>query len=918
MKRLLHGLALMTAFLLSWPLAAQELQERYGDARPVVIVCDWEKPPYEFLDDNGNPAGSNIDIMQAVMQRLGLPCKFVMKEWNIALKTFERGDADLILANGGRYRMAPYVVSQNIVNYNRICVALCDDTVGMVPLQKLQREGAVFKPGDYSALYFRDGDSTTLAYMDFQTPKVALTGLLAGDYKYFIWGEEPLKWKIKELNLEGISLADVSIPVSEIHIIGRDRELIEAIDDEYSRMKQSGGIEDIQLKWAHLDRTDTASAPSALLIFVALVLLAVSCLVFNRLAHARVLRVTRSSTELNEMMLRALHMGNFDVMVYDIRRDHITNSYGNILPPEGLTLEEFTERIHPDQRDEFRRKMGRLIEGRERSFELDKKFRAGTSDAARWLNLRGHAIVELDPEGHPAFVVNAIRDVTDAMREDGVVSELVHRYERLSNQPFIAMSFYDSEGWILGTNEQMRALCHYDANNGDAERFWTKVCMFDIPLFRGVYSPDEKNELRVCQHMEYPELGIDIFIEIGIQPMLDDNGDIVNYYVTTDDVSDDRERVLHLRAIDKDICQTNLEITRQLQRLIYLLRKSDRYIMRTDMVHQLISFYQTPDAPEYEHTFDHFLNEMIAEADRPVASSRLYDTVTTTPQTYLVHLMKRSEGQLGSYFQINYNPVCDAKGNIVGREGVSSDITKLYQAREYLSRVTELAKDSTRMKSGFMASMTHELRTPLNAIVGFASILQMDADSADRPEYVRILRNNCDMLQRLIDDIIEASSLTDGPTTVHPQPVNFASAFEDMCMMVHTRMSNPNISFIKDNPYTTYYTTLDTGRIQQVLTNFVINASKFTESGHIRLGYRERDGGLYFFCEDTGCGIPKDKQDIIFERFVKLDEFVQGTGMGLAICKSIVERMGGRIGVDSEGEGRGSTFWMWVPCEHHS
>ena len=121
------------------------------------------------------------------------------------------------------------------------------------------------------------------------------------------------------------------------------------------------------------------------------------------------------------------------------------------------------------------------------------------------------------------------------------------------------------------------------------------------------------------------------------------------------------------------------------------------------------------------------------------------------------------------------------------------------------------------------------------------------------------------------------------------------------------------IEFVKDNPFTTYPATLDVERIQQVLTNFVINAVKFTQEGHIRLGYREQDGGLYFYCEDTGRGIPKDKQTSIFKRFVKLDEFVQGTGLGLAVCKSIAMRMGGRIGVDSEGLGHGSTFWMWIP-----
>ena len=100
-----------------------------------------------------------------------------------------------------------------------------------------------------------------------------------------------------------------------------------------------------------------------------------------------------------------------------------------------------------------------------------------------------------------------------------------------------------------------------------------------------------------------------------------------------------------------------------------------------------------------------------------------------------------------------------------------------------------------------------------------------------------------------------------------------------------------------------------------MLTNFVTNAVKYTHQGHIKVGYREEQEGIYFYCEDTGAGIPKEKQASVFERFVKLNDFVQGTGLGLSICQAIANRCGGRIGVTSEGEGHGSTFWLWVPRE---
>ena len=148
---------------------------------------------------------------------------------------------------------------------------------------------------------------------------------------------------------------------------------------------------------------------------------------------------------------------------------------------------------------------------------------------------------------------------------------------------------------------------------------------------------------------------------------------------------------------------------------------------------------------------------------------------------------------------------------------------------------------------------------------------------------------------------------------IKPEPCDMAQVFNDICQTLAQRVQEPGVEFIQDNPYETFPAVLDKGRIQQVLTNFTTNAVKYTHEGHIKVGYREQDNGIYFYCEDTGAGIPKEKQASVFERFVKLNDFVQGTGLGLSICQAIAERCGGKIGVSSEGEGHGSTFWFWTP-----
>lgn len=509
--RLLMAVAVSLLPLCS--VTADQLTGRYTKQRPLVVVCDWDKAPYEFSDDEGKPAGSNVDVLSRMLDDIGIPYRFVTKEWSNAIKTFERGDADLILANAHRFRGNDKLYATQIINYNRLSVAMTTEPRDIITQKMLEEEGVVLKNGDYTGKYFATTDSATFSRVEYMSPKVALTALLANDCKYFVWGEEPLKWKIKKLNLEGIYLGEVGLPVSEVHIWGRDKELIETLDDNYSRLKQSGELEQILNKWFHPDRVKSETSPVTVYIILSILLLAAICYLFNRLARAHVKSATRNSTLLSEMMYKALQMGNFQVMEYDIANDKFTNCYsGTILPKEGMSLEEFTNRIHPDQREEFAHKMNQLMSGRERRFVLDKRWNVGTEQAPQWLNFQGHAICEYDKYGKPSFIVNAIHDVTHEVEEEQATHNLLNKYESLAQIPVVAVSFYDADGFLIGLNEPMKKLCGISDDSPESKRFWESISMFDIPLFRNIYSKNCKDTLNVSQHMEYPDMGIDRYI----------------------------------------------------------------------------------------------------------------------------------------------------------------------------------------------------------------------------------------------------------------------------------------------------------------------------------------------------------------------------------------------------------------------
>ena len=255
----------------------------------------------------------------------------------------------------------------------------------------------------------------------------------------------------------------------------------------------------------------------------------------------------------------------------------------------------------------------------------------------------------------------------------------------------------------------------------------------------------------------------------------------------------------------------------------------------------------------------------------------------------------------------NYKP----EENEIEIIGINYDITELKETEAELIQARDKAEMMDRLKSAFLANMSHEIRTPLNAIVGFSDLLVETEDLAERQEYIKIVRENNDLLLQLISDILDLSKIEAGTFEFTNGDVDVNLLCEDivrsMCMK-----AKEEVELVLDDHLPVCHVISDRNRIHQVISNFVNNAMKFTSEGSIHVGYKLKDGELEFYVEDTGIGIEKEQLPHIFERFVKLNSFVHGTGLGLSICQSIVEQLGGRIGVDSE-KGKGSRFWFTIP-----
>ena len=243
---------------------------------------------------------------------------------------------------------------------------------------------------------------------------------------------------------------------------------------------------------------------------------------------------------------------------------------------------------------------------------------------------------------------------------------------------------------------------------------------------------------------------------------------------------------------------------------------------------------------------------------------------------------------------------------------INYDITELKRTEEMLVKARDKAEASDRLKSAFLANMSHEIRTPLNAIVGFSSLLTSTENAAEKELYNSLIGHNNKLLLNLINDVIDLSKIESGYLELRPDWVNLTELLdESVAEYVHQVPSG--VELLTNYPAHDSLVELDKLRIKQILSNFLSNALKNTTTGHVEVFYEVDHQFVRIGVKDTGRGIPQNMLEKIFERFEKLDSFAQGAGLGLPICKLIVEKMNGRILVDSQ-LGIGTTFIIELPC----
>ena len=652
-----------------------------------------------------------------------------------------------------------------------------------------------------------------------------------------------------------------------------------------------------------------------LIVILTLVVIIIG-VILNRITLYSIRKNTWRAKDMATIMQRTLNDNNY-VLRLNLQNHLAYNLYGDFLPADGMTYEQSLEYIHPDDRHLYTEFMIRLVKGAESSDCIFRWDRSQDKHENDWRYIHDVGVVEYDQADKktPINFYCTLNDKTEQILTEKEERELTDRYRKLFEQSIVGQAFYDKDGHLLTANHKLREILKFKSED---DPFYHRYSLFELPTFRYILRKDLTDDLYFCTKTVMYERGVNCYSEIRIHPIFNEDHQLEFFTLYMRDVTQERELYQQDKENEASLQRTNQAIEQYETELKYLMENVDMHFFRTSFEKREVTFYREMSVIESKMGFDELISHFI---DDPFAEGLRHPyEFFNEPKSTLTHMRPffHDSDELEWTF-IDSIPYYDENGKQTGTYGVIRDVTDLIYKQEQLKEETERANQAGMRKSTFLASMSHEIRTPLNAIVGFSDVLATMSTPEEREGIIQVISNNCDMLLRLVNDILALSSLESGDIIVKPTRTDFTKCFNSVATSLAQRIKNPKIEFLVESPYPTYITTIDGGRTQQIVTNFVTNAIKYTQQGHIKIGYeqqmRQDKEGLYIYCEDTGAGIPKEHQGKVFDRFVKLNDFVQGTGLGLSICKLIADNSGGEIGVTSEGKDCGSTFWVWIPCK---
>ena len=649
---------------------------------------------------------------------------------------------------------------------------------------------------------------------------------------------------------------------------------------------------------------------------------AVVMLFLNRLWVSREKKADATSKNQIKRLALILQTGKLKLWVYKFDKRRYCNF---------LETGEYSDEINPIDfaqfydRDDFERLRSIIFdirEGKKDSATIRMKGTPAAEDGQRQYEVM-LSILEHDKNGHPKTLLGIKRDITDKLKREQEVNQLLVRYHTVFNSALADMIYYDKDGRLSDINDKA---CSSFSINDRRRLLLSELRMEDNPLFTTIDFTNT-GTTRITAILSIDDLERDgytitssvhkgkYYYEAFINPVKNQEGELEGVYVSGRNVTEMVESVHRQQEGLKQLRKVHQNIQNYIRNINYALRVSDV---------RLVNYY--PD--KYMFEISNNVNQTQIRLSQ-VRCIRLASPRFRKDVSILLNHMDHKNNQVIAknieiglhdeqgrpiWLLFNMIPVLDANGQVERYFGMCRNMTEMVETERRLAIETKKAQETETLKQTFLTNMSYEIRTPLNTVVGFAELFEAEHDPEDEPIFVEEIKKNSNQLLELVNDILFLSRLEAKMIESYPTETDFAVFFNSCCQLGLSNV-NPKVKTIIENDYDHLMVTIDLENLSKIIQRACVVASVLTQQGTIRCKYEYWHGELIITIEDTGVGIEAERLPNIFnayDRNAKLEEF--GTGLDIPIIRALAHMLGGDIEAQSE-KGKGTTARITIPCE---
>ena len=662
--------------------------------------------------------------------------------------------------------------------------------------------------------------------------------------------------------------------------------------------------------------------PTYIYLIAVFIISAIAMVVYNRLTYYKEKGVTRKVQRLNAQLTLIMDANKTDAWTYNTKKNEF-----KVISKENLTETFYTpfEFSQLYDREDFKQVVKAIegIQNREIITDSMTVKSAPSQDGDIKIYEITLSVLRRNKQDQPIEILGTQRDATKEKKLAEEDKNLMLKYHTVFNSSLVDMIYYDADGYLAELNE---TACKTFGVKNPQTLLKRKMKMTDIPSYREFDAKTlEQTQLSSITDIskvketdervpEVTRLG-KMYYEVMLEPIKDIHNQSLGVIAAGRDITEMVESHHRQQESARLMEERSKALKQYINDLNYTLKISDA---------RLTNYYPAT------HTLD-ILSDITGEGTHlsqlkavamihPDDRKRAKMLITRMDRLYkgtfseILHTKLRDHNGRDIYLNFSMMPITDKEGNVTHYFGMCRNETEMAHVEKHLQEESAKAQEEEQLKNAFLLNMSYELRVPLHAVIEFAELFKKEHNREDEPIFANEIKKNTDVLLTLINDILFISRLDAHMIEYHYEVCDFASLFEGWCQMGWSDASK-NIKQITENSYNSLLVNIDPQNLGTAIQKLCGYTALTTKAGSLKSRYEYLHDELIIIVEDTGLGIEFDEVPKIFNRFMGDAKNKRiGTGLDLPIVKELVEQMGGTIDVISE-PGKGSTFFMSIPCE---